>query len=177
MALRERLSRYRDLARFAAKYRHADFVATEGIDPAALEPDVADAEAFARDLESLGPTFIKLGQLLSTRGDLLPLAYLEALARLQDSVAPFPYEEVERIVQDEIGVRLSKAFERFDSTPIAAASLGQVHRAIMRGGREVAVKVQRPNVRRRVVKDLDALDQVAALFDRFKAATRNIDAS
>jgi predicted unusual protein kinase regulating ubiquinone biosynthesis (AarF/ABC1/UbiB family) len=179
MALRERLSRYTDLARFAAKYRRAEFMTTGGADALEARPpaDTRDAEAFVRDLEALGPTFVKLGQLLSTRADLLPPEYLEALARLQDNVDPFPYEQVESILRDEIGVRLSKAFERFDQSPVAAASLGQVHRAVLRGGREVAVKVQRPNIRERVIKDLDALDKVAALLDRFKPATVNVDAT
>jgi predicted unusual protein kinase regulating ubiquinone biosynthesis (AarF/ABC1/UbiB family) len=161
----DRLSRYKDLAWFLAKYGRAEF------------PDEREAaEALTRDLEALGPTFIKLGQILSTRGDLLPSAYVVALARLQDDVEAFAYEDVERIVQEELGVRLSKAFEQFDAQPIAAASLGQVHRAVLRGGREVAVKVQRPGIRERVVKDLDALDEVAHLLDRFSATNRNIDA-
>ena len=126
-----------------------------------------DAQEFARDIEGLGPTFIKLGQLLSTRADLLPPAYLDALARLQDDVEPFPFADVERIVEEELGVRLSKAFADFDETPLAAASLGQVHRAVLRDGREVAVKVQRPDVREQVLQDLDALDEVAALLERF----------
>ena len=178
MALRARLSRYRDFARFVAKYGRADFVT--GAEPGSdgdPRGDAAEALAFAADLEKLGPTFIKLGQLLSTRADLLPPAYLEALARLQDNVDPFPFEDVERIVQDELGVRLSKAFQTFDPTPIAAASLGQVHRAVMRDGREVAVKVQRPNVHDQVVKDLDALDEVAALMQRFSATTRAVGAT
>lgn len=173
-----RLSRYRDLARFFAKYRNADFVthAASDRDPGELTADAAEARAFAADLERLGPTFIKLGQLLSTRADLLPPAYLEALARLQDDVGPFPFAEVEHILRDELHVRLSKAFEAFDREPLAAASLGQVHRAVLRGGREVAVKVQRPGVRERVVKDLDALDEVAALMARFSPTTRALDA-
>ena len=175
MALGARLSRYRDFARFVAKYGRSDFVTRAGaVDD--IRGDADEARAFAADLEKLGPTFIKLGQLLSTRGDLLPPAYLEALARLQDDVDPFPFSEVERIVQDQLGVRLSKAFESFDPTPIAAASLGQVHRAVMRDGREVAVKVQRPNVREQVLKDLEALGEVAALMHRFSATTRSIDA-
>lgn len=178
MALRARLSRYRDFARFVAKYGRAEFVTRADTSSDCDPPgDAAEALAFAADLEKLGPTFIKLGQLLSTRADLLPPAYLEALARLQDNVDPFPFEDVERIVQDELGVRLSKAFQTFDPTPIAAASLGQVHRAVMRDGREVAVKVQRPNVHDQVVKDLDALDEVAALMQRFSATTRAIDAT
>ena len=177
MAVAERLSRFRDLAWFLAKYGRADFLTHAGVEP--LPDDrrqVPEAEALARDLEALGPTFIKLGQVLSTRGDLLPPVYIEALARLQDEVEPFPYEDVERIVQEELGVRLSKAFIEFDRTPIAAASLGQVHRAVLRGGREVAVKVQRPGIRERVTKDLDALDELAGLVDRFTRANRNIDA-
>jgi len=177
MALGARLSRYRDFARFVAKYRRADFITGSGTTPAnEIQGDAAEALAFAADLEKLGPTFIKLGQLLSTRADLLPTVYLEALARLQDNVEPFPFADVERIVQDELGVRLSKAFESFEREPIAAASLGQVHRAVMRDGREVAVKVQRPGVHDRVLKDLDALDEVAALMQRFSAATRAVDA-
>jgi predicted unusual protein kinase regulating ubiquinone biosynthesis (AarF/ABC1/UbiB family) len=178
MAFGAHLSRYRDFARFFAKYRRADFVtqAAADRDPGEVTADAAEARAFAHDLEKLGPTFIKLGQLLSTRADLLPPAYLEALARLQDNVGPFPYPELEHIVQEELGVRLSKAFDAFDPEPMAAASLGQVHRAVLRGGREVAVKVQRPNVRERVIKDLDALDEVAAMMERFSPTTRALDA-
>jgi ubiquinone biosynthesis protein len=166
MKLGERLGHYRDLAWFVAKYGRADFT----------HASTPDAEAFARDLEALGPTFIKLGQLLSTRADLLPPSYIEALSRLQDDLEPFPFLDVERVVGEELGVRLSKAFDEFDEAPIAAASLGQVHRAVMRGGREVAVKVQRPDVRERVLKDLDTLDDFASVFDRFTGSGRNVDA-
>ena len=176
MRLAERLSRYKDLAWFVAKYARADFV-TRTVDDAAdpTPQEVVDARAFAADLESLGPTFIKLGQFLSTRGDLLPPIYLEALTRLQDDLEPFAYEDVERIVQEELGVRLSKAFDEFEPKPIAAASLGQVHRAVLRGGRVVAVKVQRPGIREQVLKDLDALNELAPVFDRFAGASRSVD--
>jgi ubiquinone biosynthesis protein len=166
MKLRERLGHYRDVAWFVAKYGRAHF----------SNASTADAEAFARDLEALGPTFIKLGQLLSTRADLLPPPYIEALSRLQDDLEPFPFADVERVIHEELGVRLSKAFLEFDPTPIAAASLGQVHRAVLRGGREVAVKVQRPGVRELVLKDLATLNDFAAVFNRFTGASRNIDA-
>ena len=172
-----RLGRYKDLAWFVAKYGRADFVtkALDGGEPAA--PDQSSAEAFAKDLESLGPTFIKLGQILSTRADLLPPAYLDALARLQDHVEPFPYEDVERTIREELGVRISHAFAEFDRLPIAAASLGQVHRAVLRSGRQVAVKVQRPDVQERVEKDLDALREIAVLVDRLGGTYRHVDAA
>src|ERR671919_1569048 len=109
MALAERLSRYKDLALFVAKYGRADFVKHAGLEPveSGRHATVPHAEAFARDLEALGPTFIKLGQLLSTRADLLPQPYLDALARLQDGVEPFSFGEVEAIVQEELSLRLS----------------------------------------------------------------------
>jgi len=107
-----------------------------------------------------------LGQLLSTRADLLPGPYLEALSRLQDHIEPFPYEEVERIVSGELGVRISKAFADFDPAPLAAASLAQVHKAHMRDGRAVVVKVQRPDIRDLIVGDLEALGEIAHFLDQ-----------
>jgi predicted unusual protein kinase regulating ubiquinone biosynthesis (AarF/ABC1/UbiB family) len=109
----------------------------------------------------MGPTFIKLGQLLSTRADLMPAPYLESLARLQDSLEPFPFDVVRETIEDELGVRLSRAFDEFDETPLAAASLGQVHAATLRDGRRVVVKVQRPGIRRVVFDDLEVLESVA----------------
>jgi predicted unusual protein kinase regulating ubiquinone biosynthesis (AarF/ABC1/UbiB family) len=167
----ERLKRYKDVALLLVKYGRSDLVKQAGLEDS-LELDehtVAEtrpaAEELAADLEKLGPTFIKLGQLLSTRADLLPAPYLEALARLQDSIEPFPYEEVDRIVSGELGVRISKAFADFDPTPLAAASLAQVHLAHMRDGRAVVVKVQRPNIREQIVEDLEALREIAQFLD------------
>jgi ubiquinone biosynthesis protein len=123
-------------------------------------------QQLARDLEALGPTFIKLGQLLSSRADLLPGPYLEALSRLQDDCEPFSFGQVEEIVAAELGARLSAAFAEFEATPIAAASLGQVHRARLRDGRAVAVKVQRPGIRDQIGEDLAALRELASFLDR-----------
>jgi len=177
MAIGERLSRYAAFTKFLAKYGRADFVTrTDTPAPDQRAPGAAaDAEGFVRDIEALGPTFIKLGQLLSTRADLLPPPYVEALARLQDDVEPFSYGEVVSIVEGELGVRLSKAFVEFDEKPIAAASLGQVHRAVIRSGRVVAVKVQRPNIRERVIEDLNALDELAPLLQKFTTVSRTLD--
>ncbi len=153
------------------KYGRSDLVKQAGLedslelDETALVETAPEAQELAADLEKLGPTFIKLGQLLSTRADLLPAPYLEALSRLQDHIEPFPYEEVDRIVSGELGVRISKAFSEFDPEPLAAASLAQVHRAYMRDGRAVVVKVQRPNIRDQIVADLEALEEVAQFLD------------
>ena len=165
--------RYKDIAWLLVKYGRSDLVSgmeLEGFEPGEVPSgDQGSAEELAKDLESLGPTFIKLGQLLSSRGDLLPPAYLAALARLQDEVAPFSFAEVQPIVEAELGVRISKAFAEFESTPIAAASLGQVHRARLRDGRPVAVKVQRPGIREQVLEDLEAFREIAAFLDRHSA--------
>jgi len=165
------VGRYRDIGLLLIKYGRSDVVTEAGWDSDvrhdhidAAEP--AKAEELAKDLEAMGPTFVKLGQLLSSRSDLLPAAYIEALSRLQDNVAPFPYADVERIVTEELGVRISKAFASFEEEPLAAASLGQVHRALLRDGRAVVVKVQRPDIHKQVVEDLDALAEIAAVLDR-----------
>jgi ubiquinone biosynthesis protein len=163
------LSRYRDIARLLIRYGRSDLIRELDVDGLSSEdtdqPLCSDAEQLATDLEKLGPTFIKLGQLLSTRVDLLPAPYTEALARLQDDVAPFPFEVVEQIVTDELGVDLSHAFTSFDPTPLAAASLAQVHRAVLRSGREVVVKVQRPGIRKHIADDMSALAELAELAD------------
>lgn len=167
----ERLKRYKDVAMLMVKYGRSDLVKQAGLEDSVeldeidLQETAPEAEELARDLEKLGPTFIKLGQLLSTRADLLPAPYLEALTRLQDKIEPFSFDEVDRIISSELGVRLSKAFAHFDTEPLAAASLAQVHRASTRDGREVVVKVQRPNIREQIVEDLDALGEMAQFLD------------
>src|SRR5258708_11962690 len=168
----ERIKRYKDVVALLIKYGRSGLVQQANLDIAPSERERAlaptaepKAEELAADLEKLGPTFIKLGQLLSTRGDLLPEPYLEALSRLQDQVEPFSFEEAEQIVTSELGVRISKAFGEFEKKPEAAASLAQVHRAYLRDGRAVVVKIQRPGVRDQIVNDLDALEEVAGFID------------
>lgn len=170
----EHLRRYKDVARLLFRYGRGDVLRAMQADPGLFDddseraegdPEDGDPEALAAELEALGPTFIKLGQVLSSRSDLLPVPYLEALSRLQDRVEPFPFEEVEKVVAEELGVRISKAFSEFDAKPLAAASLAQVHRARLRDGREVAVKVQRPNVRETVLEDLEAFGEMAGFLD------------
>lgn len=178
----EHLKRYRDVAMLLMRYGRSDAVRGAGQEDVPLDDDAEvgtcdEAKRLAADLEAMGPTFIKLGQLLSTRPDLLPPAYIDELSRLQDRVEPFAWEEVERIVTTELGVRLSKAFATFEQTPLAAASLGQVHRATLRDGRDVAVKVQRPDIRARIVDDLDAFAEIADFADRHTQAGRQFEFS
>jgi predicted unusual protein kinase regulating ubiquinone biosynthesis (AarF/ABC1/UbiB family) len=153
------LSRYGDIARLLVKHGRAEGLRHED------EATAEDAEKLVNDLEAMGPTFIKFGQLLSTRADLLPPVYLEALTRLQDDVEPFSFAEVEQIVSDELGVRISKGFQSLDNEPLASASLGQVHRAVLRNGQSVVVKVQRPGVREKVAEDMDVIEELAAFVD------------
>lgn len=168
------LKRYSEIARLFWKYGTSDLAkefeadaAAEGDEKEKLPPKSGQPtpEDLADDLEKMGPTFIKFGQLLSSRPDLLPPAYLKALARLQDKVKPFPYEDVERIVGSELGVRISRAFSFFDTKHFAAASLGQVHLAKLRDGRAVVVKVQRPEIREQITEDFEVLEEIAAFFD------------
>jgi predicted unusual protein kinase regulating ubiquinone biosynthesis (AarF/ABC1/UbiB family) len=121
----------------------------------------------------MGATYVKLGQLLSSRSDIFPEVLLHALARLQDNVKPFAYADVETILESELNCRLSKAFQEITPQPLAAASLGQVHRAILRDGRPVVVKVQRPGIREQVIQDLEALTEVAQFLDGHTRFGRN----
>ena len=173
------LARYRDLARLLIKYGRSDLVKQAGLDEVleaggdGVAAEVsAKAEELTDDLERLGPTYIKLGQLLSTRGDLIPPSYAKALTRLQDRVEPISFEEVERVVSTELGVRISKGFASFEPEPLASASLGQVHRAEMRDGRQVVVKIQRPGIRERIAADMEALAELAEFADEHTEAGR-----
>jgi ubiquinone biosynthesis protein len=166
---------YKDLLLLFTRYGRKDFRLTlapeDMLVPEAeaelIEPDVrARALAFADALKKMGPTYVKFGQLLSTRPDVVPHEYILALESLQDDLEPFSFGDVERIVEEELGVRLSKAFASFEATPLAAASLGQVHRATLRDGREVVVKVQRPNVREQVRSDLEVFTDIATELEK-----------
>ena len=179
LSLRARhLGRYKDVALLLWKYGERGRVNGAGLSE--LLPSEAGrgdetgraAEEFAADLEKLGPTFIKLGQLLSTRPDLVPPAYADALARLQDRCEPLPYEEMEKVLREELGIDPTREF-LIERQPLATASMSQVHRARMRDGREVVLKVQRPGLRDQVLKDLDALSDIARfLYDRTEFGNR-----
>ncbi len=127
---------------------------------------LSEAERLRHALEELGPTFIKFGQILSTRHDLVPEAYITELARLQDMVAPFGYDEARKVIEKELGKQIEDVFLSFDPEPIAAASIGQVHRARLLEGDEVAVKVMRPGVERLVEIDLAIMMSLARFAER-----------
>ena len=127
------------------------------------------------NLIALGPTFIKIGQSLGTRGDLLPLAYVKELALLQDQVPPFPTTEAYERIEAELGGTLQQLYAEVDHEPVAAASLGQVYRARLHTGQEVAIKVQRPNLRAIIGFDIAILRKLTRLLARFPRATENAD--
>ncbi|MGH8028448.1 MAG: ABC1 kinase family protein [Arenimonas sp.] len=168
-------TRISEISRFLLKYRNAGIFDAAAIDTAAANAVQGNdgkipegkPEEFVADLEALGPTFIKIGQALSTRADFVPPEYLLALERMQDSVKPVPIDAIRAVIESEFGVKFGKLFKQFDETPIGAASLGQVHRATLPNGREVAVKVQRPDIGKGIVEDLDLLRTVAGTVGRF----------
>ena len=138
--------------------------------------DVAGkAKAFRKRLVELGPAYIKLGQVLSTRPDLLPRPYIDELEHLQDDVPPMPLEQVEETVEAELHARLSKLFESFEPEPLGSASLGQVHAALLRDGRSVVIKVQRPNLREQLAEDIEFFHELASFLTEHTSAGSRID--
>ncbi|MBI3354573.1 MAG: 2-polyprenylphenol 6-hydroxylase, partial [Nitrospirae bacterium] len=117
--------------------------------------------------EELGPTFIKFGQILSTRPDLIPHEYIEEFKKLQDEVPPFSFEEVKDAIEDEFKRPINKLFDELDEKPLAAASIAQVHRAVLKNGDKVVLKVQRPNIRENIEADIDILFNLARLIESY----------
>jgi ubiquinone biosynthesis protein len=173
------LKRYRQILAVLFKYGFGDLVDTLKIEEY-LEIGLQMISRKRRDqvekltrservrmaLEELGPTFVKLGQMLSTRPDLIPVEFIEELSKLQDDVPPFSYAEVAQIIESELGMAPADVFQHFDQTPLAAASIGQVHRARLKDGEDVVVKVQRPGIRKIVEVDLEIMLHLASLMER-----------
>ena len=173
------LNRYQRILRVLFKYGFQDFVEGLRIEQY-LEVGLqlisrkrrerieqfSRAERIRLAMEELGPTFIKLGQLLSTRPDLIPLEYIQELSRLQDKVPPFPYEEARDIVRKETGKPPEDIFQEFETETLAAGSIGQVHRALLKSGEEVIVKVQRPGIQDIIEIDLEIMFHLASLMER-----------
>jgi predicted unusual protein kinase regulating ubiquinone biosynthesis (AarF/ABC1/UbiB family) len=123
----------------------------------------------------LGPTFIKIGQTLATRADLLPVEYIQEISKLQDEVPPFPTEQARAIIEAELSGKIEDIFESFEDVPVAAASLGQVHRARLRTGQAVAVKVQRPDLAEHIEFDIRVLRRIALFLERYPNLIRGVD--
>lgn len=130
-------------------------------------------ERIRRTLEQLGPTYIKLGQLLSTRPDLLPPEYIAELSKLLDAAPPVPFEDIRAEIERELGAPVDELFDLFEPEPVAAASIGQAHRAVLKGGERVVVKVRRPGVERTVQADLDLLAREARFLENRLALARD----
>lgn len=168
------LNRVRQIAIIAGKYGFADFLERSGlrkiVPDAKIEGDAAAqsltfARRFRMMLAELGPTFVKLGQVLSTRGDLLPADFIEELSTLQDKVPPFEMEDVRKQIVAAFGRPLEELYDEFDPKPIAAASMAQVHKAKTKDGIEVVVKVQRPGITERMRADLSVLHAIARALE------------
>lgn len=173
------LNRYRQILTILIKYGFGDLVDSLKIEQyfemglqmisrkrrERVEP-FSRAERVRRALEELGPTFVKLGQILSTRPDLIPVEFVREFSKLQDHVPPFAYDEVRQIVERELNAALEDIFQSFEETPLAAASIGQVHRARLKDGEEVVVKVQRPGIRKTIEVDLEIMLHLASLMER-----------
>jgi len=160
--------------------RQQGLIALIGDDEIELPPEELverheQAVGFRKRLVELGPAYVKLGQVLSTRPDLLPEPYIEELKRLQDDVGPISLEEVEQTIQEELGGRLSKLFATFDPEPLGTASLGQVHAATLREGREVIVKVQRPGIRASLAEDLEFFHDLAEFMAAHTGVGARVD--
>jgi ubiquinone biosynthesis protein len=162
---------------FFERHRLTDLLPwTARVDPA-LDAGSDRGRHLRELLDELGPTFVKFGQLLSTRPDVVPPDIVAELRSLQDDVRPFPFEQARAVVEAELGLSLEQAFTRFGELPIAAASIGQVHRATLPNGAEVVVKVQRPDAPRQVESDLALLYQAARIVKERVRSLDFIDAS
>lgn len=165
------------------RYGLRDFAAQQGLDTLEQEPEPGEvdggsaekAHALRERLVELGPAYIKLGQVLSTRPDLLPPIYIEELEKLQDDVAPIPTSDVIAIIEEEFGARISKLFSAFDDEPLGTASLGQVHAAELRDGRPVVVKTQRPHIRNQLVDDIEYFRELARFLAAHTRAGARVD--
>lgn len=166
----QQLARTSRILRFLVKYRHSGmFTGWDLRVPldVAIETGSADhrPDQFVDDLEALGPTFVKLGQALSTRPDLVPPAYLTALTRMQSQVTQTPWPEIRAQLESALGESVEARFASFDTVPLGSASLAQVHRARLLDGRVVAVKIQRPGIAEEVSHDLATLESIASGVD------------
>ena len=170
------MNRRSQILRLLLRYRNSGVFSGMNLDARAVHdiPPEGNPEQFVTDLESLGPTFVKLGQMLSTRPDMVPVEFATALERMQEKVAPIPVERIAQIIEQELGASVSKLFASFDPVPLGCASIAQVHRAHLHDGREVAVKVQKPEVAAQLRSDLEVLRSFALAADHLTQVGRRV---
>ncbi|WMJ71439.1 AarF/UbiB family protein [Stenotrophomonas sp. 24(2023)] len=171
------MNRRSQILRLLMRYRHSGVFSGMNLDTAGSHADVpadGNPEQFVSDLEALGPTFVKLGQMLSTRPDMVPVEFATALERMQEQVAAIPVERIHAIIEQELGVPVNKLFASFDPQPLGCASIAQVHRAVLHDGRQVAVKVQKPEVAAQLRSDLEALRSFALAADHLTQVGRRV---
>ncbi len=174
------LNRYRQILSILLKYGFGDWLDRFHVGPVLNRgirvfsrgrsdrlSTLTRSERIRMAVEELGPTFVKLAQILSTRPDLIPLELTQELEKLQDQVPPIPFAQAREIVEAELKAPLGETFQSFDEIPLAAASIGQVHTAVLRNGQKVVVKVQRPGIRRVIEVDLDILYYLAGLSEKY----------
>jgi ubiquinone biosynthesis protein len=173
MATRQRnLGRLSEIAQVAARHGFGYFLRRNRLGDLMSGQENGGGDATTSDrgrrlremLDELGPTFVKFGQLLSTRPDVVPPDIVVELRKLQDNVTPFPFEQVRQVLEEDLGLTVEQAFLELDEVPIASASIGQVHRAVLPDGQVVAVKIQRPEAARQIEADLGLLYQAAKLL-------------
>nr|WP_242851705.1 AarF/UbiB family protein [Caloranaerobacter sp. TR13] len=172
---RNKLKRYREIAKILTKYGFG--MVAEKIDDISIiskifikrakkySQNYTRGERIRFTLEELGPTFIKLGQILSTRYDILPNDIVDELSKLQDEITPFDLDTAKNIIKNELGRKLEDIFMEFEEEPIAAASIGQVYRGVLKNGNKVVIKIQRPNINTVIKQDIDILYTLAKMFD------------
>lgn len=170
------MNRRSQILRLLLRYRNSGVFSGMNLDARAVHdiPPEGNPEQFVTDLESLGPTFVKLGQMLSTRPDMVPVEFATALERMQEKVAPIPVERIAQIIEQELGASVSKLFASFDPVPLGCASIAQVHRAQLHDGREVAVKVKKPEVAAQLRSDLEVLRSFALAADHLTQVGRRV---
>lgn len=175
------VQRLRQILAVFAKYGFADVVQKVNLgkflpsrlrDFAESQAETTPPERLRKAFEELGPTFVKLGQLLSTRSDLLPDAFIEEFTKLQDKVQPLAYPVVKTVVEGELGKKIEEAYSSFTSEPLAAASIGQVHEATLLTGEKVVVKIQRPEIEKIIETDISLLAFLAGLLEKYVPETR-----
>ena len=168
-----RLGRALEIGRTARKARVVHLLRELGIVGSGAPATREGAQELRHAFEELGTTYVKLGQLLSSRPELMPDIYIEELSHLTDDAPPLPFSAVEPVIAQDIGLEV---FSRIDPEPLASASIAQVHRALMRDGRDVVVKVRRPGIEDQVALDLDLLRSTAALLERRSETARAVQA-